>query len=272
MKLEAEIEKIKEAMRAKQSILVAFSGGVDSSVVAALAFKALGKNALAVTAASETLPPFELENAVKVAKQIGIAHRIVKFSELEVGGFKNNPPDRCYYCKKSLLHVLKKIAEEEKFKVIADGTNADDYLGHRPGIKALREFDVFSPLAEFGVSKAEVRAIARELNLPNADKPSMACIASRFPYGQEITREKLERVKNAEAFLLRMGFKQVRVRDHDGIARIEVLPEEKQAILNSSLKIAGELRRLGYRYIALDLEGYRSGSMDEALNALESRG
>ncbi|MEM2991300.1 MAG: ATP-dependent sacrificial sulfur transferase LarE, partial [Halobacteria archaeon] len=150
---------------------------------------------------------------------------------------------------------------------IADGTNADDYLGHRPGLKALREFNVYSPLAEFKVSKAEVRAIARELNLPNADKPSMACIASRFPYGLEITREKLDRVKQAERFLLKMGFKQVRVRDHDGIARIEVPVEENRNILENSINIAKELRKLGYSYITLDLEGYRSGSLDEVLNA-----
>lgn len=265
MELKGKIEQIKEAMKAKQGMLIAFSGGVDSSVVAALAFQALGEKALAVTADSETLPPFELENAIEVAREIGIPHRIVKYSELDSEDFKRNPPDRCYYCKKSLLKILNEVAREEGLKVIADGTNADDYLGHRPGIKALREFNVFSPLAEFKVSKAEVRAIARELNLPNADKPSMACVASRFPYGLEITKEKLDRVKQAEMFLLKMGFKQVRVRDHDGIARIEVLREENQAILNRNLEIVGEFKRLGYRYITLDLEGYRSGSLDEVL-------
>jgi uncharacterized protein (TIGR00268 family) len=265
MKLNTKIELMKEAMREKQSMLIAFSGGVDSSVVAALAFQALGEKALAVTADSETLHSFELENAIEVAREIGIAHRIVKFSELDSEEFKRNPPDRCYYCKKSLLQVLSQVAREEGLKVIADGTNADDLLSHRPGVKALREFNVFSPLAEFKVSKAEVRAIARELHLSNADKPSMACIASRFPYWQEITKEKLDRVKQAEMFLLKMGFKQVRVRDHDGIARIEVLLSESQAILDNSKTIAGELRKLGYRYITLDLEGYRSGSLDEIL-------
>ncbi len=265
MKLGAKIANIKAALKAKQSMLVAFSGGVDSSVVAALAFQALGKNAIAVTAASETLPPFELENAIEVAKKIGIAHKIVKFSELDVEEFRMNPPERCYYCKKSLLQVLKKVAEKEGLKVIADGTNADDKLAHRPGIKALGEFNVFSPLAELGVSKAEVRAIATKLGLPNADKPSMACIASRFPYGQKITMEKLDRVKKAEAFLMKLGFRQIRVRDHEGIARIEVLPDEQKGILKNSVKIAGEMRKLGYRYITLDLEGYRSGSMDEVL-------
>ncbi len=270
MELKEKIEQIKEAMKAKQSMLIAFSGGVDSSVVAALAFQALGEKVLAVTADSETLPPFELENAIEVARKIGIAHRIVRFSELESEEFKQNPPDRCYYCKKGLLQVLSQVAREEGLKVIADGTNADDCLGHRPGIRALREFNVFSPLAEFNITKADVRAIARELNLPNADKPSMACIASRFPYGVGITKEKLDRVKRAEMFLLKMGFKQVRVRDHDGIARIEVLREESQIILENSMVIATELRRLGYRYITLDLEGYRSGSMDEVLSAKSS--
>ncbi|MEM2924202.1 MAG: ATP-dependent sacrificial sulfur transferase LarE [Methanocellales archaeon] len=264
--LKLKIEQIKKAVKAKQSMLIAFSGGVDSSVVAALAFQALGEKALAVTVDSETLPPFELENAIEVARKIGIQHRIVKYNELNSEEFRRNPHDRCYYCKRSLLEVLTKLAREEGFNVIADGTNADDYLAHRPGIKALREFNVFSPLAEFSVSKAEVRAIARELNLPNADKPSMACTASRFPYGLEITKEKLDRVKQAEMFLFKMGFKQVRVRDHDGIARIEVLREDNQAIIENSITIARELRKLGYKYITLDLEGYRPGSLDEVLS------
>ncbi len=267
-KAQASINKLLDWFKSKNGVLVAFSGGVDSTLVAYAAYKALGDKALAVTADSVTLPPGELEEAVKIAKLIGIRHRIVKINELDDPEFANNPPDRCYYCKKSLLRTLSRIAETEGLELLVDGSNADDSRDFRPGLKALREFKVRSPLAELGFTKNDVRLVSRFIGLPTADKPSMACLASRIPYGAKITYDKLRRVSEAEVYIKRLtGVKQIRVRDHDTIARIEVGRDERKAFFNEELmnSIWAKLRSLGYVYVTLDLYGYKSGSLNEPI-------
>ncbi len=265
MSINDKMQSIMEALTEKGSALVAFSGGVDSSVLAALAYRALGERALAVTADAPTLAPGELDNAKKVAREIGIKHIVIFYDELDEPGFAKNPVDRCYYCKKGLIRELKKIAEQNGLDTIIEGTNYSDLKGHRPGHRAVTEEGIYNPYIEFGVTKEEIRKMARELNLSVSEKPSMACLSSRFPYGQMITHEALKRVGEAEAYLRKMGFEVVRVRDHDGIARIEILPDEMPQLLEMHGAIASEFKKLGFSYVTLDIMGFRSGSMDEVL-------
>lgn len=265
MSINNKMRSIKNAMAQKASVLVAFSGGVDSSVLAALAHRALGERAIAVTADSQTLAPGELECAKAVAKEIGITHMIISYDELGEPGFANNPVDRCYYCKKGLIRELKKFAAEHDVKIIIEGTNISDLKNHRPGHRAVIEEEVYNPYVEFGVTKEEIRDMARELGLSVADKPSMACLSSRFPYGQTITSDALVRVGDAETYLRAHGFKVVRVRDHAGIARIEVLQVEMARFMGIREEVLAKFKELGFSYITLDLMGFRSGSMDEVL-------
>ncbi|VVB96947.1 GMP synthase [glutamine-hydrolyzing] subunit B [uncultured archaeon] len=260
-----KMNSITLALLHKGSVLVAFSGGVDSSVLAALSYKALGDNAVAVTADSPTLAPGELECAIKVAEEIGIKHIVISYDELDEPFFSKNPADRCYYCKKGLIRELKKIAEQRGINTIVEGTNFSDLENHRPGHRAVREGGIYNPFVEFGVTKEEIREMARELMLSVADKPSMACLSSRFPYGQEITHEALKRVGGAEEYLKKAGFPVVRVRDHAGIARIEVMPDEMPRFLKMREVVVSEFKKLGFSYVTLDLMGFRSGSMDEVL-------
>ncbi len=256
---------ISEALKKKGSALIAFSGGVDSSVLAALAYRALGERALAVTADAPTLAPGELDGAKEVAKEIGIKHIVIFYDELQEPEFAKNPVDRCYYCKKGLIRELKKIAEQRGINTIIEGTNYSDLKAHRPGHRAVTEEGIYNPYIEFGVTKEEIREMARKLKLSVADKPSMACLSSRFPYGQAITREALKRVGEAEAYLRKMGFEVVRVRDHGGIARIEIMPDEMQKLMEMRSVIASEFKKLDFSYVTLDIMGFRSGSMDEVL-------
>ena len=265
MSVEDKMHSIINALAQRGSVLVAFSGGVDSSVLAALAFRALGDKALAITADSPTLAPGELDCAREVAGEIGIRHMIISYDELEEPTFSRNPVDRCYYCKKGLIRELKKIAAQNNVDTIMEGTNISDLGGYRPGHRAVTEEGIYNPFVEFGVTKGEIREMARELGLSVADKPSMACLSSRFPYGQVITHEALKRVGDAEVFLRKSGFKVVRVRDHAGIARIEIMPEEMRRFLEMREAVVSEFKRLGFSYVTLDLLGFRSGSMDEAL-------
>lgn len=265
MSIENKIQLIRDEILSKGSVLVAFSGGVDSSVLAALSYRALEDRAVAVTADSQTLAPGELECAKEVAKEIGIRHIVVFYNELDEPWFADNPVDRCYYCKKGLFRELRKLADEHGLNTIIDGTNFSDLKGHRPGHRAVVEEGVYNPFIQFRVTKEEIREMARILNLSVAEKPSMACLSSRFPYGQPITMEALERVGKAEDFLRRSGFKVVRVRDHNGIARIEIMPLEMQRFIDMRKTVVSELKELGFSYITLDLMGFRSGSMDEVL-------
>jgi len=252
----------------EKSVIIALSGGVDSSVVAAAAFIALGKSALAVTTNSSTFSDSDLTEAKTLAKSIGIRHLVVSFDELSNPDFFNNSPQRCYFCREELVKVLTKVANDHSISAIVDGTNMNDLNVHRPGVLALRKGGVRSPLIDCGIGKADVRAIAKALGLPNADKPSNACLASRFPYGQIITRDKMDRVAQAEDIVkIISGTKQVRVRDHGDIARIEVGKDERNSFFDESIMdlIHQRLRKLGYSYVTLDLAGYRSGSMDETL-------
>lgn len=266
--LEEKYQILLDWFKDKKGVLVAFSGGVDSTLVAYAAKTVLGDKALAVTANSPLLPPGELEEAKKLAKLIGIRHGIIEVNELKNKHLVENPPNRCYYCKKELMGILLKIASEEGLEVVVDGTNADDMRSYRPGIKALKELRIRSPLAEVGLKKDEVRAISRMLSLPTADKPPVACLASRFPYGRKITLEAVKRVGEAETIIKKLaGVKLVRVRDHGDIARIEVAREERKKLLNERLldEISKRLKKLGFLYVAMELEGYVSGSLDKMI-------
>lgn len=262
-----KLRLLQKNIKAKKNLLVAFSGGVDSGVVAKVAYALLGKNALAVTADSYTLSREELELAKKLSEEIGIRHRIIKFSELENKKFAENPVNRCYYCRKELARQLKKIARQEKIENIADGVNRDDFKEHRPGIKAADEENILHPLAEANIGKEDVRKIARELGLTAHSKPSTACLASRIPYCERITKQKLKRIEQAEEYLRSLGFAQVRVRAHGNIARIEVDKKYLSKLIyrKTRQKIIKALKPLGFIYITIDIEGYRSGSMDEVL-------
>jgi len=258
-------EKLKQAVKEKNKILIAFSGGVDSSLVAKIAYDVLGKNALAVTLTSETFSKRELENAEKTASEIGIRHKIVYSSALKNKNFAKNPLNRCYLCKKDEIETLKKIAKNENISCIADGVVMSDFNEHRPGIKAADEYNVWHPLFEQGFSKQDTRRLARKLGLSMHSKPSTACLSSRIPYGEKITKEKLKRIEKAESFIFSLGFKQVRVRCHEKLARIEVSKNEIETIFEYKPKIVKKLKKMGFKYVTLDLEGYRSGSMDEVL-------
>ncbi|MCX9011579.1 MAG: ATP-dependent sacrificial sulfur transferase LarE [Candidatus Methanoperedens sp.] len=265
MSINDKMQSIIDTLRGKGGVLVAFSGGVDSSVLAALSYRALGDKAVAVTADSPTLSPGELECAKEVAKEIGIRHIVISYDELDEPEFAKNPVDRCYYCKKGLIRELKNIAEEQGIGTIVEGTNISELKGHRPGHRAVAEEGVCNPFIKFGVTKEEIRGMARELGLSVADKPSMACLSSRFPYGQAITHGALTRVGGAEAYLQSLGFGVVRVRDHAGIARIEIMPDDMARFLGVREAVASRLKRLGFSYVTLDVMGFRSGSMDEVL-------
>lgn len=267
MSLESKYRRLRSLIRSKKKALVAFSGGVDSSLVAAVAKKTLGDDAVAVTIKSLLLPESELREAIKTAKRIGIKHRIIGHDELGNKSVVMNPPNRCYHCKKEDLRLLKKTARKMRISFVLFGVNADDFRDYRPGNKALANDSKASmPLAEVGLTKKEVRKLARKLGLKNADKPAMACLASRIPYGQEITKEKLRQVEAAEEFLKRdFKIRQIRVRHHEDTARIEVQAEDFPIIIKNRMKIVDKLNKLGFKYIALDLRGYRSGSMNEVL-------
>jgi uncharacterized protein len=248
------------------SALVAFSGGVDSSLALAICARALPKgNVLAVTSNNETYLPSELDLARGFADSLGVEHLIVNTRELDNPDYARNPANRCYFCKSTLYADLRRIAGERGYACVVDGANADDEGDYRPGRKAAKELEVVSPLSLAGVDKAEVRELAKHLGLPSWDKPALACLSSRFPYGQEITPEKLAQVARAEEFLREQGFRQVRVRHHGEIARLEVGQQEMERAFALREQISAELREAGFLYVALDLSGYESGSLNAAL-------
>ncbi len=273
MNTEEKLGKLRDNIKALKSVVVAFSGGVDSSLVAKVCYDVLRDKALAITARSETYPEHEHTEAVKIAKEIGISHLTINTSELGIKGFAENPPNRCYFCKSELFGKLKEIAKEKGYENVADGANLDDAGEYRPGLDAAKELEVRSPLKESGLRKSDIREISKHLKLSNWDKPSYACMSSRFPYGNSITEEKLAIVAAAENYLRGIGLKQFRVRHHDTIARIEVLPDDISMLLQNGKRteIVKKLKEVGYKYVTIDLEGYRSGSMNEVLTLQENK-
>ncbi|MFC7167279.1 ATP-dependent sacrificial sulfur transferase LarE [Halospeciosus flavus] len=262
--LAEKVDAAKASLADTDGVLVAFSGGVDSSVVAALAHDALGDDAVACTARSETLPAEELDDARRVAEEIGIEYAETTFSELDNPRFVENDGDRCYHCRTMRLGTMFDEAEARGIDVVCDGTNASDPgEGHRPGLQAVDELDAYSPLLAHDIAKDEVREIADHYGLSVADKPSMACLSSRIPTGLEVTEEKLTRVEKAERLLREWGFSQFRVRDHEGLARIEVAREELDVALDPDFAAAARdhLEDLGFDHVTLDLHGYQTGSV-----------
>lgn len=273
MVIEQKWDHLKALLHDMHGAVLAYSGGVDSTLLLRAAAEVMGANLIAVTAVSETYPEGELIAAQEIARSLGVTHRIVHTEELASEDFARNPPDRCYHCKKELFEKLRRLAADEGVSFVMDGSNADDLRDHRPGRKAAAEFSVRSPLVEAGFTKAEVRERARALGLTVWDKPSLACLSSRIPYGTRITPELIRAVGAAEEQLRAFGFGQARVRHHGDIARIEVMQEDFAKFLNRAVaeKIVARFRELGYIYICLDIEGYRTGSMNEGLRT-EGRG
>lgn len=264
---EDKLSILKENLRNLESVAIAYSGGVDSTFLLKVAHEVLGNNVIAITAKSSTYPERELMEAKKFAEEIGVKHIIIVSEELDIEGFSKNPTNRCYYCKKELFTKIEDIAKENKMKHVVDGSNMDDTGDYRPGMVAAKELGVISPLKLSNMTKEDIRWFSKQYGLKTWNKPSFACLSSRVPYGSYITIEKLKMIENAEQFLLDLGFRQVRVRHHGEIARIEVSPEEREAFfnLNTMDKVSEKLKEIGFKYVTLDLFGYRTGSMNEVL-------
>jgi len=262
--LDEKYTRLQACLRDLDSVLVAFSGGVDSTLLLKVAYDTLGQRAVAATADSETYPREELAEARELATLIGCKHIVVRTHELSDPGYTANAPDRCYHCKKTLFTELEPLAGQLGLETIVYGAMADDLGTHRPGHRAAAEFQVRSPLIEADLGKLEIRALAQRLGLPNWNKPSYACLSSRIAYGEQVTAEKLAALDEAERCLRRLGLRQFRVRHHDTLARLEVLPEDLPLIMQEPTAIVAQLKELGYVYVTLDLQGFRSGSMNEA--------
>lgn len=260
-------EKLKEDLIKYKGVSVAFSSGVDSTFLLYAAHEALGDNALAITAESNSFPKRESMEARDYCKELGVKQLICHPEELQIEEFVNNPVNRCYICKKEIFTQIIKLAKEYNTGIVVEGSNLDDNGDYRPGHQAIKELGVKSPLRDCGFTKAEIRELSNYFNIPTWDKPSYACLASRFPYGEKITAEKLDMVDKAEQYIMDLGFRQVRVRIHDKIARIELLAEDMDRFMDVKIRegVYEEFKKIGFEYTALDLKGYRTGSLNENL-------
>lgn len=262
--LDQKLSFLITGLKNAQSALLAFSGGVDSSFLLR-ALKLSGIPFLAITGKSETVPERDLAQAISFAQQEGVQHRVILTGELQNEAFVKNPPDRCFFCKQDLFQRMLRIAEEETYTVLFDGSNADDLKDFRPGTKAARMYGVQSPLAEAGLSKDDIRQLSKKLGLDTWNRPSSPCLSSRFPYGQRITLPLLHRVEQAEVYLKSIGFEIVRVRIHNDVARIELPEQEMATLLENRQAVVVRLKAFGFNFVSLDLEGFRSGSLNRVL-------
>jgi len=271
--LDEKDKRLRQLVRDFGSVIIAFSGGVDSAYLAYVASDELGERALAVTGDSASYPTFQRELADQLIRTFGIRHKMLLTDEFNDPNYTSNPANRCYFCKSELYDKLGALAAERGFQVICDGTNADDLGDWRPGRQAARERGVRSPFVECSMTKRDIRELSRRAGLPTWDQPASACLSSRIPYGEVVTIEKLSAVDRADQFLRQLGFRQVRVRHHGDIARIEIAAEELPRALDPalSLRITTELKELGFRYVTVDLEGYRTGSLNESLTGSTNR-
>jgi pyridinium-3,5-biscarboxylic acid mononucleotide sulfurtransferase len=267
--IEQKLEKLKTILRDMESVVIGYSGGVDSTFLAKVAADVLGDKALSVAAISDSYPRHEREEAAVFAQNLGLHFETVHTAELDNPDYQRNGPDRCYHCKRDLIGSLKRIAGERGFKAVALGTNLDDLGDYRPGQKAAQEGGARCPLLEAEMTKGDIRVLSQRMNVPTWNKPSFACLSSRLPYGEEITREKLEMVDRAEQVLRGYHFRQFRVRHHNNLARIEVPPDEMHRLLDLREEIAPRMKEIGYNYVSMDLVGYRTGSMNEVLHQIE---
>jgi uncharacterized protein len=274
LNVEENLEQLKKTLREMGTVLIAYSGGVDSSFLAVTAHEVLGQNSLAVFASSPVAPPMEKEAAESLAHQFGLRFRIIESNEMANPDFVANPPERCYYCKRELFSELKPIALAEGLKWVADGTNADDLSDYRPGRKASAEAGIRSPLLEVGLTKAEIRQLSRTQGLPTWDRPASPCLASRIPYGIPVTAETLNKIAQGEKYLHNLGLRQVRLRHHGDIARIELDQPDMAKIIKTDIRqgIIEHFKALGYKYVTLDLTGYRTGSLNEVLGIANQEG